>query len=213
MSIESNTKKKLNLLSKSPTFVQRQLSHGASVKSMLPLGASSSNIFINPALIANMQFTSNSSVNPSNSMSGGGQPTSTGSSGGVSNLTSGSSSQAGVTNFSIRQMILSPFNNKQYDSIIGLTNQQIAFCINYLTGQQSTVAGDNVGLQSNQSRLLNAGYLIPPSGHIRSSTHHHSSSTIFGVGMYYQLFEMQQIYRHPRKIYELGKIFFSFFFQ
>ena len=29
-------------------------------------------------------------------------------------------------------------------------------------------------------------------------------STLYGVGLSYQLFEMQQIYRHPRKIYELA---------
>lgn len=33
---------------------------------------------------------------------------------------------------------------------------------------------------------------------------HGASSSLYGVGLSYQLYEMQQIYRHPRKIYEIA---------
>ena len=59
--------------------------------------------------------------------------------------------------------------------------------------------------QTTSRMMFNSGYLIPSRG-ATSSVHNPTSNTgsLFGVGMYYQLYEMQQVYRHPRKIYELA---------
>jgi hypothetical protein len=212
--LDGNVKKKHSFLSKSPTFLQRQFSHGPPQRNLSG---------INPALISNMQFISNNpamNLNSSLNLTSSTATTTSGMGGGATSSSASSSSSASANahaqnltpNVSVKQMFINPFNNKQQDSIIGLANQQVSFSVTYLTGQLTTASTD-LPMQS-QSRVLNAaGYLVPSmssrvgsvsGGGSSSSSSQFLSSTLFGVGMYYQLFEMQQVYRHPRKIYEIA---------
>jgi hypothetical protein len=144
---------------------------------------------------------------------------------------------------------LSNFNDKFYDSIVNIINQQALFCSLYLSAaltSTSTASSSltqsllqqqqSLELPSNQPLTLsfNAANTIhrqtTQMAQLTSSNNNLSTSTIFnpsrasfllptgvnmtslqqtalglyGVGLCYQLYEMQQIYRHPRKIYEIA---------
>lgn len=58
---------------------------------------------------------------------------------------------------------------------------------------QLTSSNNNLStILNNTSATGNRSYLVG------------NAASLYGVGLCYQLYEMQQIYRHPRKIYELA---------
>ncbi|CAF0823180.1 unnamed protein product [Brachionus calyciflorus] len=145
-------------LSKSPT-IHRQLSYNK------PSPGS-----INPSLIANLQFNSINLPSPS-------APTN------QANIQTHSTQ----SQFSMKQLYMTQFNMKSYDSIVNIINQQVNFCIQYLTPPPASTNTTDSILSPNP-KTLNQPKI----------------SSLYGVGLCYQLLEMQQIYRHPRKIYELA---------
>jgi hypothetical protein len=82
-------------------------------------------------------------------------------------------------NCNIKHLIMNQMNIKSYDSTINIVNNQINFCAQYMYNLSSAEMPS-----SNTNKMFN-----------RFNT--------YGVGMNYQLLEMLQIYRNPRKIYEL----------
>lgn len=217
-------------LSKSPTM-HRQLS--------LSKGAPATSVSaINPSLITSLQFSSGNSGSTASLLASPSSSSAT--------LTSNNSSASNVsatttttnttpgTTISIKQLYLNHFNDKFYDSIVNVINQQILFCFQYLTTgapaaaatpasqstpqQQSTqlLASHLTASNNNISSLMTSSAVVDrTSSNVASATghglhhHHHKSSCLYGVGLSYQLYEMQQIYRHPRKIYEIGDYQYS----
>ena len=146
-------------LSKSPT-IHRQSSCSKNFSSP-----------INPSLIANLQFNSANFIQaPGNS------------------TPNQSTSAHQQTAFSLKQLYMSPFGYKSYDSIVTIINQQVNFCVQNL-GQQTPSSNEFSIISPSSAKFL---------------SQNSKCQFMFGVGMCYQLLEMQQIYRHPRKIYELA---------
>lgn len=83
-----------------------------------------------------------------------------------------------------------------------LINQQIVFFTNYVTSQ---LIGTDYS-QASQPKSVFAGSYLLPIVTLNSSSQQviKYTSSLFGVGMYYQLSEMQQLYRHARKVYEFA---------
>ncbi|RNA30625.1 SZT2-like isoform X1, partial [Brachionus plicatilis] len=92
------------------------------------------------------------------------------------------------TTLSLKQLYMTPIGVKSYDLIATNINQQVNFCVQNL-GQQTPSSTDFSIISPSNAKFLSQGM---------------KSQCLYGVGMCYQLLEMQQIYRHPRKIYELA---------
>lgn len=185
-------------LSKSP-IIHRQLSYSKSTANP-----------INPSLINNLQF-----LNSDKNTSWENKSTHQQISSNIVNSTQISHNYNSTLNLAanviqIKQLCIGSFNQKSYDSFVNTINKQLEFCSLYLT---SNLAGAQVAdsplstfgsnLKTNllgQNQLNNSNR----SFYVNQPFSNASFSTLYGVGLCYQLFEMQQIYRHPRKIYELA---------
>lgn len=66
---------------------------------------------------------------------------------------------------------------------------------------QLTSSNNNLSTSTifNPSR---ASFLLPTG--VNMTSLQQTALGLYGVGLCYQLYEMQQIYRHPRKIYEIA---------
>jgi len=186
---------------------------------------------INPAFIANLQFSASnsSSYQPSTSIT-----------------ISPPNTLASLLSF--KQIYIPIANCKPYDNINSLVNQQIYFCSQYLTGVSSTPSistptgtnssltypsGIDLGVSQSPLTSSNSNFntisrqnsssgsqIALNANTVLSKIHFNHlnftsqlsqltpatmmSTVLYGVGMNYQLYELQQIYRHPRKIYEIA---------
>lgn len=166
--------------------MHRQLSYNKS-NTNLP------NSQINPALIASLQFNTAGSSNTTGS---------------VPSPVINQPNQS----FSIKQLHMNQFNLKPYDQIVNILNQQISFCFHYLTSSSASSSTDSIISPSSIKLGAQAQYASVASlnttnrGSISQACYSHPSvsHSLFGVGLCYQLYELQQIYRHPRKIYDIA---------
>lgn len=133
--------------------------------------------------------------------------------------------------FSFKQLFMAATNYKSFDSIINIVNQQVNFCQQYLTNHSNDSFSTSTSLSNSPSfallttnNNLNHSLLNRQTSLVTSSTNanlnamnqqqrlvptnpynfYSTASTLYGVGLNYQLYELQQVYRHPRKIYELA---------
>jgi hypothetical protein len=132
-------------------------------------------------------------------------------------LTTSSQSQ-----ISFKQLFMASTSLKQFDSTINIVNQQINFCHQFLSNigdslQTSLTSISLLASSNNYSPLVRQTSMVtnPSTGSniqfqpIRQAQSnpygsYSSTSTLYGVGLNYQLCELQHLYRHPRKIYELA---------
>jgi hypothetical protein len=190
-------------LSKSP-IIHRQLSYGKS--NVKP---------INPSLINNLQFSNSDKNTPWDSSSKSNSITQQQI---LSNINMSSSqislncnSASNLNLIQMKQLAISSFNQKSYDSIANIINKQLEFCSLYMTSNaagtqlvDSPLSAFTSNLKANATNNSNRSIYGNQQISNASTCCSSSFTTLYGVGLCYQLFEMQQIYRHPRKIYELA---------
>ena len=184
-------------LSSSPKF-QRQLSYK---------GPGPAEPSINPSLITNLQFMGMPPNSPGQLSAQQQQQ---------------QQQQTSPATLVFKQLFMSQSSFKSYDTIINLVNQQVHFCAQYLSHSAAPIALNDLSsspsmLSNSFSNFTNINRQVTGGSNNASNTtaatklnaHNlYSSSmnvsTLYGIGLNYQLFELQQIYRHPRKIYEIA---------
>ena len=151
---------------------------------------------MNSSLVGNLHFSNQTNITTgSSSITGLNSLSNISSINQVSNQSLNSSST-----FSIKNLLINQFYNKSYDSIIFIINQQINFISQYINiSNVSDIITPHVSFKTQTSNISSLRF--NPSNH---QLFHSNISSLYGVGLSYQLFEMQQIYRHPRKIYEIA---------
>jgi hypothetical protein len=208
-------------MSKSPV-IQRQLSYKSVVAP------------INPTLINNLQFLDSKGSSSRMSTNKDPQLSSSNVNSSSSAQYLSSSSNQYISNLNtnivqVKQLTIGSFNQKSYDSISKIINKQLEFCALFLINNSNGATG-GIGVASSSSgfsmvdspnsaftstlaskpnqlgNFSNSNRSIYSSLNQQFSNASSSSgfSSLYGVGLCYQLYEMQQIYRHPRKIYELA---------